>query len=168
MVLAKQLLDATKIDYTDEALEKIAELSGGVPKLIELIVGYVIGQQRVTASDVIEAMKGALIRGDFDDFFEAYINFISEYSKWDKTTILRVLKSISEGKSPKEISKLTKLKYNTVLNILSNLRKMGVLRGKNEIAYPLLREWLLAGKHPPTGRRRIDLLMQSLGITFES
>lgn len=168
MILARELLNAARIEYASEALEKLAGLSGGIPKILELLVGFLIGCDRVTADTVVERAKMALIKGEFDDFFDSYINFVSSFSKWDKTTILRVLRCVSEGKRAREISILTKLKYNTVLNILSSLRKMSVLTRGNEISYPLLKEWLLAGKHPPTGRRRIDLLMQAMGITFES
>jgi len=168
ILLAKKLMDSAGIGYTQEASEKLAELSGGIPRIIGLLVGLLVGYDRATSNIVVEKIKDALVRGEFDEFFESYINFVADFSKWDKTTILRVLRCVAEKKKPKEISNLTRLKYNTVLNILTSLRKMGVLTKKNEITYPLLAEWLLAGKHPPMGRRRIDLLMQALGIAFES
>ncbi len=166
--LAAKLLDVSGVEYSRDITREIARLSGGIPKIIELLVGLIIGKKTVSLDDLVESVKNALMRGDFDDFFEAYINFIADYSRWDKTTILRILRCLAEKKRPKEISAITKIKYNTVLNILSDLRRMQVITKDNEIEYPLLKEWLLAGKHPPSGKRRIDLLMRSLGITYES
>ena len=166
--LAKKLLESMGIGYTEVAVEKLAEFSGGVPKILEILVGLFAGESRIDQKEVVNRVKQALVRGEFDEFFESYLNFVASYMKWDKTTILRVLKCLSEGKRPREISNLTRLRYNTILNILSDLRRVGVITRSNNISYPLLREWLLAGRHPPTGRRRIDLLMQSLGITYES
>lgn len=166
--LAKKLLDSVSTEYTDVAVDKIADLSGGIPKLVEIIVGSLITNKKIDLEKVITTTKELLLGGEFDDFFEAYISFIADFSKWDKTTILRVLRGIAEGKKPKEIAKLIKLHYNTILNILVDLRKMRIIAKQNEIIYPLFREWLLAKKHPPTGRRRIDLLLRALGITFEA
>ncbi|MHA1616385.1 MAG: AAA family ATPase [Candidatus Njordarchaeales archaeon] len=166
--LARKLLDMAGVEYSREVIREIARLSGGIPKVIELLVGLIIGKEKVSLNNLIEKVREALIRGDFDDFFEAYINFVADYSRWDKTTILRILRCLAEKKKPKEISAVTRIKYYTVLNILADLRKKHVITKNNEIAYPLLKEWLLAGKHPPSGKRRIDLLMQSLGITYEA
>ncbi len=166
--MARQLLQAINIDYSYEALNTIAKLSGGVPKLIEEIVGYVSAKDNVTSADVIDAVEKALNAGFFDDFFEAYFSFLAETTKWSKATLAKILRAIAEGiKSPKEISKETGIRYHTLLNILSDLRKKGIVSQKLEINYPLLKEWLLARELPPSGIKRIDILRQSLGIAIE-
>ena len=166
--MAKELLQAMAISYSYEALNTIAKLSGGVPKLIEDIVSYLSAKDNVTSVDVITAVEKALNTGFFDDFFEAYFSFLAETTKWNKATLSKVLRALAEEiRSPKEISKETGIRYNTLLNILSDLRKKGIVSRKLEINYPLLKEWLLARELPPSGIKRIDLLRQSLGITIE-
>lgn len=166
--MARKLLQAMNIKYSDEALSTIAKLSGGVPKLIEEIVGYISSRDSINSADVINAVEKSLNMGHFDDFFEAYFSFIAETTKWSKVTLAKILRALAEGiVSPKEISRKTGIKYNTLLNILSDLRKKGIINSKSEINYPLLKEWLLSRELPPSGAKRIDLIRQSLGITLE-
>ena len=168
MEMARRLLQAMNISYSYEALNTIAKLSGGVPKLIEEIVGYISARDNVTSADVIDAVEEALNAGFFDDFFEAYFSFLAETTKWSKATLVKVLRALAEEiKSPKEISRETGIRYHTLLNILSDLRKKGIVSRELGINYPLLKEWLLARELPPSGIKRVDLLRQSLGITIE-
>ena len=84
-----------------------------------------------------------------------------------ETFFLNELEKHEEIKSPKEISRETGIRYHTLLNILSDLRKKGIVSRELGINYPLLKEWLLARELPPSGIKRVDLLRQSLGITIE-
>lgn len=166
--LAEKLLNAMSIKYTYEALQTIAKFSGGVPKLIEEIVGYLSIKKEITTTDVIELVEQSLRSGYFDDFFDAYLSFLSETTKWSKATLVKILRAIAEGiKSPKEMSRKIGIKYNTLLNILSDIRKKGIISKDFEISYPLLKEWLLSRDLPPSGAKRIDLLRQSLGVAIE-
>ena len=167
--LAKHILELADIKIEESVIDRIAELSGGIPALIEKISFYTIKYKCTDIDCLNKAVLEELEKGDFDDFFIAYIEFISNYLKWGTPTILKVLRAVSEGiRSPKQIAVKTGLKAQTISNILSELKKKEIISERFEPRYPLLREWLLVKDFPPLGSSRRDLIMYSLGITLES
>ncbi|MGQ4891983.1 MAG: AAA family ATPase [Candidatus Njordarchaeia archaeon] len=167
--MAKKLLDRYEVNYDEDIVHEIAKLSGGIPALIEKICFMLIREKKLNKEALINTIKSALEMGEFDEFFYSYTNFIAENSRWSRPTILKVLRCIAEGeKNNKEISKKTKIKPTTLSNMLSDLRNKGVITKNNEITYPLYKEWLLAREIPPSGYKRIDLLLYNLGVTVES
>ena len=167
--LAKKLLDLYNVKHEEETIEKIAELSGGIPALIEKITFLTLLEKTRKAEDIAKKVKESLIRGEFDEYFYSHINFIAETTRWSRQTLIKILRTIAEGNTKtKEISKQTNIKQTTLANILNDLRKKQVLDKQNNITYPLLKEWLLSKNLPPHGKPRIDLLHYNLGITLES
>jgi len=169
MELTEKIFSKYDLQYDKSILEYIATLSGGVPAIIEKICFILIGKEKVTKDLVIKKVETALEQGRFDEFFYSYINFIVDYMRWSRPTLIKILRCIAEGyKRTKDISKFSKIKPSTLANILSDLRKKKIITRDNELTYPLFKQWLLARPLPPLGAPRKDLLMYSLGITLES
>jgi len=167
--LARRNLINMNVDFSEDAVSEISRISGGVPAIINRITAALATERRISGTIVIERVREMLEQGEFDDFFEAYISFVADRSKWSKQTILKILRCLAEERvTPKEIARESGMKPSTIANILVDLKKKRVITESREIRYPLLREWLLARPHPPFGVPRRDLLMVHLGITFES
>ncbi len=167
--LVRANLSNMGVSFSEDAVLEISRISGGIPAIINEITAALATEREISGTVVRKRVRELLERGEFDDFFEAYISFIADWSKWSKQTILKVLRCIAEGKTtPKEIARVSGMKPSTVANMLVDLKKKHVITESKEIRYPLLREWLLARPHPPFGIPRRELLMMHLGITFES
>lgn len=154
---------------TREIAEVIYEVSGGIPRIIEILSpNYRSGE-----SPIALALK-LTKQGQFDEVFENIVKFIAEVSKRDYTVFVEVLKAMTiNGNTPEAIAKSLHMDRVLVYNILEDLRKMDILEKKKvkgrvyySLKYPLLRAWLELRIEPR--KTIIETLASELGITAES
>ncbi len=152
-----------------EQAEIIYELSGGVPRIIEILAPSVEPKD----NPIIRALE-LTKQGQFDEFFENIIKFIAEVSKRDYTVFVEVLKSMTmRGNTPEAIARGLNMDRVLIYNILEDLRKMDILEKEKvkgrvyyRLKYPLLRAWLELRIEPT--KSIINILASQLGITAES
>ena len=149
--------------------EKIYELSGGIPALIEILVERVVTSNKSIEEVVEELAKSR----ELSDFFEAIIGFILEIIPYSRSTVLKVLKYLAQGlSSPSQIAEVEKISYTTVYNLLETLARTEIIKKVSDngvhyyIAYPMMKPWLLSLVPEPQIVEK--KLRYSLGIMFES
>ncbi|MGQ4891618.1 MAG: AAA family ATPase [Candidatus Njordarchaeia archaeon] len=156
-------------EIDDEVGEVIYELSGGIPRIIEILA-----PNYRRDIDVITMTTSLVSRGQFDEIFENIIKFIAEVAKRDYTTIIGVLKALeSEGSTAKEVSSKLGIDRVSAYNILEELAKMEIVsktrhkgRVKYRVLYPLLQTWLNLRISPIM--QITQILASELGIMAES
>ena len=150
--------------------ERIYELSGGIPALINMLVE----RFATSGKSLDEVVEDFAKSNELSDFFEALIGFVLEVIPYSKTTVLKVLKYLAQGySSASEIAEVEGISYNTVYNLLESLVSTEIVKkvayGREvsyHIAYPLMKPWLLTlAPEPKLFEKR---LRYSLGIAVES
>ena len=154
---------------SEEQAGIIHELSGGVPRIIEILAPSIEPGE----NPIIRALE-LTRQGQFDEFFENIIKFIAEVSKRDYTVFVEVLKSMTmRGNTPEAIARGLNMDRVLIYNILEDLRKMDILEKEKvkgrvfyRLKYPLLRAWLELRIEPT--KSIVNILASQLGITAES
>lgn len=157
-------------DTNGDVSEEIARLSGGIPRIIEILAR----RYNTTKEKPLKLATAAIVEGDFDELFDSMIRFLAEFSRRDFDTLLQALKAVAEGnKTPEAAARYLGTTRDSAYNVLEELVKVGLLeRKKNkkriiyELRYPLLREWLLLRIQPQ--KDKTEILARALGITAES
>jgi len=167
-----KLARAYNEDLTEEQLISIAEISGGIPKIV-ISIAIRAKRNESIANLAVKMLKD----GEFDDFFENLIKLIDEVIPYDYPLIISVLLKIAEGiKTAKEISSSLKIDERIVRGVLLELVKSGLLKRTNkrpteyDITYPLLSTWLLIKESRKVFEKIYESsrLMSLLGLTAES
>lgn len=149
--------------------EEIYRLTGGIPKLVEIIAINV-----AESKGVIGVALDLLRKGEFDDFFENIIKFIAEVSKRDYTVLIQTLKCIEmREKTTEDIAKCLGIDLDSAYVLAEELVKMEILekrkmgrRGIYAVKYPLLSQWLSLKVQPE--KSAYELLASKFGIAIES
>ena len=149
--------------------EEIYNITGGIPKFIEVIAINLKHDENVLKR-AVELLKN----GEFDDFFDNIIKFVSEISKRDYTLLIQVLKSIEfEEKTANDIAKHLGIDLDSAYILAEELAKIEILEKKKEkrrvsykIKYPLLSLWVTLKVQPE--RDIYNLLASKFGIAIES
>ncbi len=149
--------------------EIIYELSGGIPRIIEILASNYKEKETIIAT----AAK-LMTSGQFDEIFENIIKFVAEASKRDYTVLINALRVIKwEGSTPEEVAKELVTDRVSAYNILEDLTKMGLLekiktkgRVRYKIVYPMLQMWLKLRVSPTKSITQI--LASRIGIIAES
>jgi len=162
----KKLIEARGLDLSNQLVNEIHRLSGGIPLIIDMICLSYDGER-----SIIDIAIDLIRRGILDEFFENLIKFIAEVMKRDYTLLIKILKTF-EGEyiSPEEASKRANMDRTSAYILLDELYKCSILdkekRGKEvryRVLYPLLRVWLDIRAEP---RKSIfDIVVSRLGIT---
>ena len=168
--LIRILLNKFNSNLSEEKIERIYELSGGIPSLIYVLVERIITSEKPLDETLIEIAKSK----EITDLFEAILGFIADIIPYSKSSILRILKLIAKGyESPSQIAEIEGISYNSAYNILETLYEADLLRKEKLeketryfLKYPLMKSWLLSiSVIPETTEKK---LRYSLGIAFES
>ena len=172
--LMKHLSIALGHEVPHEVAERIYEVTGGIPALIELVIGHVSPRKIKNVEELNRLLEELSNLAEFNDFFEAILRFIDEASRYGRNMILRVMRSIACGKiTPSEIAKDEALDYNVVYNLLEELVEMEFVEKQKLnkeaiylLKYPLMKTWLLSTK-PYISTMDREKLRASLGIMFD-
>ena len=165
-------IEFTKIinpDIPYPQCEDIYSLSGGVPKIIE-----VLATNYTPKSHPLQLAIKLIKDGEFDDFFENIIKFIAEVSKRDYTLLVQVLKALGlEEKTTSEMASKLRMDVDATYILLEELVKNEIVEKRKtgrksiyRIRYPLLPIWIEL-KVPPE-QEVYSILARKLGITLES
>lgn len=156
-------------ELDESQAEAIAEISGGVPRIV-LTLAHRLRKGSLVTREAIRLVA----EGEFDDFFDNLIRFASEVTKYDYATLCHVLKPLAEGaKTSKEIAQHCGMERQVVHAILNELVKIGLLKKSEgrpvtfDFNYPLLGAWVLM-RTRPTAEPKIKKLADLLGLTAES
>ncbi len=172
--LIKHLSTALEHEVPYEVAERIYEVTGGIPALIELVISHVSPRKIRSIEGLNKLLEELSSLAEFNDFFEAILRFIDEVSRYGRNMILRVMRSIAHGKTtPSEIARDEALDYNIVYNLLEELVEMGFVEKQKLnreaiylLKYPLMKTWLLSTK-PYISTTDREKLRASLGIMFD-
>jgi len=172
--LIHALSGALDYDAPDDVAEHIYETTGGIPALIEIIVSYIAPRKISSIDDLNNVLQEITASTELNDFFEAIISFVDEVSRYGKTMIMRVMRSIAQGNfTPNKIAENEAIDYNIVYNILEELVDMGFIikqkLGRENIymlRYPMMKTWLLATR-PYLSMHDRQQIQMSLGIMFD-
>lgn len=154
----------------DETIaEEIYHISGGIPKIAELVA-----MEYEKGKSVYEIALEMLKKGDFDDFFENVIKFIAEASKRDYIPLVQVLKAIGIREvNTEEIAKHLNIDIDSAYVLAEELVKMEIAEKKRKgrrvfyrIKYPLLAEWVSLRVQPEESMYQI--LARKFGVAVES
>ena len=149
--------------------ELIYSLSGGVPKILEVLASsYKEGEP------VLDIATRLIREGEFDDFFENVIKFVAEVSKRDYTLLVQVLKTLGlDEKTTNEIASSLRMDVDSAYVLVEELVKCDIVekrkigrRALYKIKYPLLPLWIEL-KVPPE-RDVCSVMARKLGIALES
>ena len=168
------LSETLNYDIPNDVAERIYEVTGGIPALIEIIISHVAPQKVENISMLEEVLYRIGRSTELNDFFEAIMSFVDEVSRYGRTVILRVMRGLAKGNTtPKELTKSESMDYNVVYNVLEELTDMGFVKkqklGKEAmyfLKYPLMKTWLLSTK-PYVSRSDEQKIRTSLGIMFD-
>ena len=156
-------------EITDDEAKNIYKLTGGVPRLIEIIASNFRKEQ-----PILSLVTHLIRSGELDDFFENLIKFVAEAAKRDYTLLIQTLKTIGlEEKTTEEVANQLGMSTDTAYMLLEELVKMELVE-KNKIGrksiykikYPILPLWLELRITPE--RDVYNILATQLGITLES
>ena len=172
--LIQHLSKTLEYNIPNSIAERIYEMTGGIPALIEIIVSHIAPRQVRDMDELNNILEKLSKSTELNDFFEAIIDFIDEVSRHGKTIIMRVMRSIAEGNTtPKIIARSERMDYNVAYNVLEELVEIGFvtkqkLRKENIylLKYPLMKTWLLASK-PYVSTEDRQKIRMSLGIMFD-
>lgn len=152
----------------DEVAEEIYNLSGGIPRIIEIISPN-IRQKTTLISTVTHLVKN----GQFDEIFENIIKFVAEVTKRDYSVFIETLKVLESQDTPEQVAKKLGIDRVSAYNILEDLVKMEILEKKKirgrvyySHLYPLIKVWLKLRVTPI--KKITDVLATELGITAEA
>ena len=153
----------------DNEAESIYVLSGGIPRIIEIIAPNF--RKNISLLKLVYELTS---HGQFDEFFENIIRFIAEATKRDYSVYLEALKAIEDKVvTPEDIGRALNIDRVSIYNVLEELRKMNILEKKKEkgrvkyrLKYPLLSLWLQT-KIPPT-KPITEILVSNMGMMAES
>ena len=156
-----------KVD--DDVAEEIYRLTGGIPRLIEVLASN-YDKRRSVMSLAVELIR----EGEFDDFFENLIKFIAEAAKRDATLLTQTLKALGlEEKTTDQIASFLGLDIDSAYVLVEELVKLEVVEKRKEgrrslyrTKYPLLPLWIEL--RVPPEKEAYNIIATQLGITLES
>ena len=154
----------------EDAIGGVAELSGGIPKIVEVLAM----RYNTTRENPLKLAINAMTDGEFDELFESMIRFLAEYSRREFDTLVQALKAVAEGcKTANEVAEFLGTSRDSAYIVLEELVRLGLLDREKErvevryrLSYPLMREWLVLRVEPR--RDTPSLLARAFGITAES
>jgi|GEM_PF-3568713 len=170
LTYAKELALSLMKNKNEKVAEEIARISGGIPRIVEIL----IRRYNTTEEDPLKLASESIRSGEFDELFESIIRFLAEFSRREFDTLAQVLKAVAEeNKTAEAVAKYLNTTRGSAYNILEELTKLGLItkhKTKNRIeyniAYPLMKEWLLLSIPPQ--KDITELLARAFGIAGES
>jgi hypothetical protein len=157
---------------TDEALDTLAELSGGLPGiLIQLLADC---PPEAGKAEVEAAIEVSLRRGRLAALYSNIATGLSRAERHGSNLLLQVLHAIARGShTSNAIARRLAITPPYASNLLVSLEQLELIekvdRRTRRLKYPLMREWLLAQPAPPIGREASDQeLRAQLGFGFEA
>mgnify|MGYP000029317793 CR=1 FL=1 len=165
---AKKLAMALNSELSESNAELIAELTGGIPRLIEVIASELRGNK-----DILNKIHKMIEEGKLDEVFEAILNFMTDFSRRERILLIRVLKAVSEdNRTVKDVANYLGMDRQSAYLLLEELVRLDLLVKekvnkivKYEIRYPLMKYWLNLRVEPT---KTMDIVFSTLGITAES
>jgi len=153
-----------------EIAEEIARISGGIPRIIEILAR----RYNTTYEKISLLAINAIHDGDFDEVFDNMIRAVAEISRRDYDILIQALKAVAESnKTTDDVAKALGTSRDLAYAVLEELHRLGLLEKKKmkkrvfyQIKYPLLGEWLRLRIEPK--KPWSTLLVSALGITAES
>lgn len=165
-----ELIRKINPDIPIELAERIADLSGGIPK-IAIILANSAREEKSAMSIALKALRS----GAFDDVFDNIIRFAATVTRFSYNTLLRVVASISQGyNTTQDIATKLSMNQNLANSMLNELVKLGLLKKTStrpviyKLSYPLLASWAIIKLKDIPLRDKIEMALTELGITTES
>lgn len=157
---------------TSEALETIANLSGGLPGiLIQMLADCRPGDGK---QEVEESVRQSLESGRLAALYADITTSLAREGRQGGRQLIQALHAVARGHhTPKNLARRLALSPQEAANILRTLSQLGLIeqvdRRTRKLCYPLMREWLLAQDVPPIGNRTSEQeLRTQLGFGFEA
>ncbi|MEX0567654.1 MAG: ATP-binding protein [Candidatus Njordarchaeota archaeon] len=149
---------------------RIASVSGGIPRIVEILSR----RYNTTKEGITKLVINAILEGEFDEIFDNMIRTIADVSRRDFGILQLTLKCVAEGsKNAEKVAICLDSSRDTAYVCLEELHTLGLLKKEKEkkyvrygLQYPLLSEWLRLRVEP---RRKLSTISVGiLGITAES
>lgn len=171
LALASDLADP-KLGPTPEALETIANLSGGLPGiLIQMIADCRPGDGK---QEVEEAVQRSLKSGRLAALYADITASLVREGRQGGRQLFQALHAVARGHHmPMSLARRLAVSPQEAANILRTLTQLGLIeqvdRRTRRLCYPLMREWLLSQSVPPIANRATEEeLRTQLGFGFEA
>ena len=153
-----------------EIATDIAYVSGGIPRIIEILSR----RYNTTKESIFKLAVNAIYEGELDEIFDNMIRAIADISRRDYGILLQTLKCVAENMdTPDKVALCLDTSRDTTYACLEELHKLGLLEKEKKgkfvnynLKYPLLGEWLRIRIEPRKDKTAI--LASALGITAES
>ena len=154
----------------EEIAVDIANVSGGIPRIIEILSR----RYNTTKESISKLTINAIYEGELDEIFDNMIRAIADISRRDYGILLQTLKCVAENMStPDKVALCLDTSRDTAYACLEELHILGLLEKEKKgkfvsyyLKYPLLGEWLKIRIEPR--KDKTEILASALGITAES
>ena len=148
----------------------IANVSGGIPRIIEILSR----RYNTTKENILKLAINAIYEGELDEIFDNMIRTISDVSRRDYGILLQTLKCTAENAyTPDKVAQCLDTSRDTAYACLEELHILGLLEKEKKgkyvnyhLKYPLLGEWLKIRIEPR--KDKTEILASALRITAES
>ena len=154
----------------EEVSIDIANVSGGIPRIIEILSR----RYNTTQESIFKLAINAIHEGELDEIFDNMIRAIADISRRDYGILLQTLKCVAENMdTPDKVALCLDTSRDTAYVCLEELHILGLLEKEKKgkfvnyyLKYPLLGEWLKIRIEPR--KDKTEILASALGITAES